>query len=244
MLQAAVRHGRARQSSGRGQCGDCIRVLWVSSLWDQYSEKLRFIGKPGVQDKEGHHVAKRSSDPRVTNPEVKVQVQDLTRAVGIAAPFAPRGSVRGKNSFYRDLGDKLAQETCALCPLLRYVTVEPGKIQGRDRMGFSIRKKNRFIEKPGGRHEAKRSSDPKVAYTEVKVQVRDIVWVVGIVAPLPHGVTVPRKNSFYPALGGKRAHLCRVPPPPPSHSSFTPRESQAKFRDVTVWGLCRWVLRR
>ena len=31
--------------------------------------------------------------------------------------------------------------------------------------------------------------------------------------------------------------LCRVP-----RSSDTPRESQAKFRDVTVWGLCRRVL--
>ena len=45
--QAAVRHGRVRQSSGTGQCGDCIRVLWVSGLWDQYSGKLRFIGIPG-----------------------------------------------------------------------------------------------------------------------------------------------------------------------------------------------------
>ena len=31
---------------------------------------------------------------------------------------------------------------------------------------------------------AKRSSDPRVAYLEVKVQVRDLVRVVGIVAPL------------------------------------------------------------
>ena len=37
----------------------------------------------------------------------------------------------------------------------------------------------RFIEKPGvqdygGRRVAKRSSDPRVAYSEVKVQVRDL----------------------------------------------------------------------
>ena len=47
--------------------------------------------------------------------------------------------------------------------------------------------KIRFIEKPGVqdegvRHVAKRSSDPRVAYPEVNVQVRDLVRVVGIVA--------------------------------------------------------------
>ena len=45
------------------------------------------------------HVAKRSSDPRVAYPEVKVQVRDLVRVVGIVAPFAPWGLVFGKNSF-------------------------------------------------------------------------------------------------------------------------------------------------
>ena len=90
-----------------------------------------------------------------------------------------------------------------------------GQNSGTGPYGVQYSEKNRFIEKPGGRHQAKRSSDPQVAYTEVKVQVRDIVRVVDIVAPLPHGVTVPRENSFYRALGGKRAHLCRVPPPPP-----------------------------
>ena len=33
--------------------------------WGQYSGKIRFIDKPGVQEKWGRHVAKRSSDPRV-----------------------------------------------------------------------------------------------------------------------------------------------------------------------------------
>ena len=97
--QAAVRHGRGRQNSGTGQCGDCIRVLWIPGLWDQYSGKLRFIGKPGLQDEQGRHVAKITSDPRVANPEVKVHVRDLVRAVGIVAPYAPQWSVRGKHSF-------------------------------------------------------------------------------------------------------------------------------------------------
>ena len=45
--------------------------------------------------------------------------------------------------------------------------------------------------KTRGRHVAKRSSDPQVAYPEVKIQVRDLVRVVGIVAPLPH-----RESAF------------------------------------------------
>ena len=56
-----------------------------------------FYRKPGVQDEGGRHVVKRSSDPRVAHPDVKVQVRDLVRVVGIVAPFAPMGaSTRGK----------------------------------------------------------------------------------------------------------------------------------------------------
>ena len=43
---------------------------------------------------------------------------------------------------------------------------------------------------------AKRSSDPRVAYPEVKVQVRDLVRVVGIVPPLRHGGSVPGENCL------------------------------------------------
>ena len=39
----------------------------------------------------------RSSDPRVAYPQVKVQVRDLVRVVGIVASCAQRGvSIRGK----------------------------------------------------------------------------------------------------------------------------------------------------
>ena len=51
---------------------------------------------------------------------------------------------------------------------------------------------------------AKRISDPRVAYPEVKVQVRDLVRVVGIVAPFAHGRSVSGENLFYRAAGGKR----------------------------------------
>ena len=50
--------------------------------------------------------------------------------------------------------------------------------------------KLRFIEKPGlqdegggGRHVAIRCSDPRPAYPEVKLQRRDLMRVVGVVAP-------------------------------------------------------------
>ena len=36
-------------------------------------------------------MAKSSSDTRVAYPEIKLQVRDLVRVVGIVAPFAPRG---------------------------------------------------------------------------------------------------------------------------------------------------------
>ena len=93
--------GTYRESQVMFRDGYCRRVLCVPDPRGQYSGKIRFIEKPGVQDEGGRHVAKRSSDPRVAYPEVNVQVQDLVRGVGIVAPFAPRGfSIRG-NSFYR-----------------------------------------------------------------------------------------------------------------------------------------------
>ena len=42
--------------------------------------------------------------------------------------------------------------------------------------------------KLGGRHVAKRSSDPRVAYPEDTGQVQDLLRVFGITDPLPHGV--------------------------------------------------------
>ena len=42
-------------------------------------------------------MVKRSSDPRVAYPEVKLQVRDPVRVVGIVAPFASLGAgTRGK----------------------------------------------------------------------------------------------------------------------------------------------------
>ena len=97
--------------------------------------------------------------------------------------------------------------------------------------------KIRFIEKrrvqdEGGRHVAKNSSDPRQAYPEVKLQGRDLVRVVGIVAPFPHWGSEPEENSFYRTTG-RIGHRRRVPGSP---SSGTPRVSQANFRVGTVRG--------
>ena len=89
MPQAAVHHGRARQSSGTGPCGYYRTVLWELFSAGQYSCEIHFIEKPRVDDEGGSHLIKRSSDPRVVHPEVKVQVRGLVQVVGIVAPFYP-----------------------------------------------------------------------------------------------------------------------------------------------------------
>ena len=51
-----------------------------------------------------------------------------------------------------------------------------------------------MVQDDGGRHVAKRSSGPGVAYPEVNVQVRDLVRGVDIDAPFaPRGFSIRRK---------------------------------------------------
>ena len=79
----------------------------------------------------------------------------------------------------------------------------PGNVQGRDRVGTrpagSVFGENSFYRetrgiRQGGRHVAKRSSDPQVALPEVNVQVRDLVRDMGIVAPFaPRGFSIREK---------------------------------------------------
>ena len=77
-------------------------------------------------------------------------------------------------------------------------------------MGSVFGEKNRFIEKrgvqdEGGRHVAKRSSDPRQAYPEVKLQGRDLVRVVGIVAPFVQLGVGTRGKFFLSGPGEKWA---------------------------------------
>ena len=90
-VPGAPSSGSLRESQAKfrdGPCGDCRRVLWIPGPRVQYSGKIRFVAKPGVQDYEGRHVAKRSSDPWVAYPEVKVLVRELVRVVGFVASCA------------------------------------------------------------------------------------------------------------------------------------------------------------
>ena len=125
---------------------------------------------------------------------------ELSASCGYCCPLCPTGvSIRGK-FVLSSLEDKWAPKTCAGCPKQRYATGEPGKGQRRERVcivescsgyrtrGVSVREQFVLSRNPGYktrgfRHVAKRSSDPRVAYPEVKVQVRDLVRLVCIVAP-------------------------------------------------------------
>ena len=123
--------------------------------------------------------------------------------------------IRGK-LFYRAPGDKWVQETCAECPQQRYIPGEPDNVQGRDRYCRRVlwgpySGKIRFIEKhgvqdEGARHVSKRSSDPRVAYPEVNVQVRDLVRVVGIVALFaPRGFSI--RGKFVLSIGQAKSSI-------------------------------------
>ena len=66
-----------------------------------------------------------------------------------------------------------------------------------------------------------------------KVQVRDLVRVMGTVAHFDQRCRYSEKCRFIEAQG-INGHRRRVPGAP---SSGTSRESQAKFREGTMWGL-------
>ena len=187
-----------------------VGTVWVSKkrhvgsgpVGSVFGDKIRLIEKRGVQEGGGHHVAKRSSDLRQAYPEVKLQGRDLVRVVGIVAPFILLGVGTRRKFFLSSPREKLAQETYAGCPLQRFATGEPGKLQGRYCVGIvdgscgyrirgSVLGENSFYRETwvsrrggGGRHVANRCSDPRLAYPEVKLQRRDLVRVVGVVAPL------------------------------------------------------------
>ena len=227
---AAVRHGRARQTSESGPCGDCRRGLWVPGLRGQYSGKIRFIEKRGVQVEGGRQVAKHSSDPRQAYPEVKLQGRDLVRVVDIVAPFAPLGAgTRGKFVLSSRSGEVGQGDVCRV-PLaaVRHgrarQTSESGPC-GDCRRGLWVpgprgqySGKIRFIEKrgvqvEGGRQVAKHSSDPRQAYPEVKLQGRDLVRVVDIVAPFAPLGAGTRGKFVLSSRSGEvgQGDVCRVP---------------------------------
>ena len=94
----------------------------------------------------------------------------------------------------------MGTEDCAGCPQQWYTKGEPSKFQGQDRVGIvegsfgyralgvSIRGKSVLSRNLGYEGVAMWLNvflnDPRVAYPYVKVQVRELVRVVGIVAPV------------------------------------------------------------
>ena len=67
-------HGRARQSSGTGPCGDCKRILWVPGPRDQYSGKIRFIGKPALWMYGTHCHWRSNTGPRLLATVIRGQI--------------------------------------------------------------------------------------------------------------------------------------------------------------------------
>ena len=132
--------------------------------------------------------------------------------MGIVAPLPNGCRYSGKIRFIEKQGGKWAQEICAGCPKQRYATGEPGNVQGTGPSGF--------VEGSSGYR----------AHV-VKVQVRDLVRDVEIVAPF---ATRGRNlGKMFRAPGCKwLQETCAG-----FRSSGAPLKSQAKFRGGTKWGL-------
>ena len=72
--------------------------------------------------------------------------------------------------------------------------------------GKFVLSRNPGYKTRGGRHVAERSSDPRVAYPEVNVQVRDLLRVVGIVAPFaPRWFSI--RGKFVLSIGRAKSSI-------------------------------------
>ena len=97
-----------------------------------------------------------------------------------------------------------------------------------------------------GRQKAKRISDPRVAYPEVKVQVRDLVRVWVLLPPLSHWGYVPGENLFYraPLWGGVEwAQETCAGCPQQRYATEEPGKVQGPDR-VGIVGSCGYRARR
>ena len=97
--------------------------------------------------------------------------------------------------------------------------------------------------KLGGRHVAKRSSDPRIAYPEVTVQVRDLVRIVGIIDPLPHGVSVFGESSICRDQGCKSAQETCTGCPHQRYATGELSKVQGRDRVGIVEGSCGYRAR-
>ena len=91
---AAVRYGRARQTTGTRPCGNCRSVMLVPGPRGQYSGKIHFIEKPAVQVEGVAMWLNVVLTPCKPNP---VKLQGQGASCGYCSSFAPLGvSTRGK----------------------------------------------------------------------------------------------------------------------------------------------------
>ena len=182
----------------------------------------------------------------------------------------------GENSFFRDPGCR-SQETCAGCPQQWYATGEPGKDQGRNRLGIvegscgyralaAVRhwrarqcsgtglcvdcRRVPWVQRPGisirGKIVLSRNPGYKtrgvamrlnVAYPdslpEVKYQVRNLVRVVGITDPLPHGQSAQYSGKIrFIELQGVNGHTTPMPCPPPQQWYDAGESGKVQGRDI------------
>ena len=141
---AAVRHWRARKSSGTGSCEDCRNVLWEPGPRGQYSGKFE---KPGVQD-EGVatwlNVVLTPDPPPAAVHQAKFRdgtVWDLYK--GPAGTGACTGQYSGKIRFIekpwvrrvQDEGGRHVAKRSSN-PQQRFAMGELVKVLGRDRVGI------------------------------------------------------------------------------------------------------------
>ena len=174
---AAVRHGRARQTSESGPCGDCRRVLWVPGPWGQYSGKIRFIEKRGVQD-EGFAMLLNVVLTPASLPQSQTSVTGPSASCGYCCPLCPTGGrYRRKIRFIEPQGEMGTGDVCrVLLSAVRHgrarQTLELGPCGDCSRVLWvpgsrgQYSGKTRFIEKHGVQDERGRH-----------------VRIVGIVAP-------------------------------------------------------------
>ena len=110
------------------------------------------------------------NDPLVAFLYVKVQVRELVRVVDIVAPFAQQGVGRYLEQirFIKPQGVNRHMRSVPGAPSSGTPQDSQEKINGQNRVGI--------VEGSSG-YRAR----------GVKVQIRDLVRVVEIVAPLPHG---------------------------------------------------------
>ena len=108
--QAEARHGRARQSSGTEQCGDCRRSFVCL---------IRGVSIRGNLGLSRNTEYKTRRVDMWLNVVLKSKFRYGTYRCELwvfLPPLPHRESVFGVNSFYRAQGGNWAQETCAGCP--------------------------------------------------------------------------------------------------------------------------------